>query len=66
MKDSNDRGGPHSPKTTKDPRQQRLKRALRENLKRRKSQAKERGYFAPPSPGPDQMSDDDGADGPAK
>src|SRR5579883_581527 len=33
MKERNDRGVLHSEKTAKDPRQQRLKRALRENLK---------------------------------
>jgi len=65
MKKSNDPSGPHSGKTPEDPRQQRLKRALRENLKRRKSQAKERGNFTPPSSGSDEMTHDDG-ESPAK
>ena len=56
MKERNDRGGAHSGKTAKVPRQQRLKRALRDNLKRRKSQAKERGHFTEPSSGRDEVT----------
>ena len=41
-KDEGQTGGP----VKKDPRQDRLKLALRENLKRRKSQAKGRGDIA--------------------
>ena len=66
MKERNDRGGAHSGKTAKDPRQQRLKRALRDNLKRRKSQAKERGHFTQPSSGSDEVTQDDGGESPAK
>ena len=66
MKESHDRGGSHSGKAAKDSRQQRLKRALRENLKRRKSQAKERGHFTQPSPRSDEVTNDNGGETPAK
>ena len=60
MKESNDRGEPNSGKPAKDPRQQRLKRALRENLKRRKSQAKQRGHFTESSSGSGKVTKDKG------
>jgi hypothetical protein len=47
----------------KESRQNRLKRALRENLKRRKSQAKGRGD---PAPGPSQAGDVSPYDGSGK
>jgi hypothetical protein len=65
MKDSHDRGAPDSRNTAKGPRQQRLKRALRDNLKRRKAQAKERRHFTSPSSGCDEVTHDDG-ESPAK
>jgi hypothetical protein len=40
----------------KDTRQDRLKLALRENLKRRKAQARERTQMAEPSPTADETS----------
>jgi hypothetical protein len=66
MKDGNDRNRPHSGKIAKDSREARLKRALRENLKRRKSQAKERGDFARASSASDEGPRDKGGEGPAK
>ena len=45
MKDGKDKGQRQSAKGAKDPRQERLKLALRENLKRRKSQARGRDDF---------------------
>lgn len=53
-------------KAAKDRRQERLRLALRENLKRRKSQAKERVDFAPAPSGCDEVSGDSGEDGPGK
>ncbi len=44
--------------TAKGGRQQRLKLALRENLKRRKSQARERADFTPASPASGGVSRD--------
>jgi hypothetical protein len=44
-----------------DPRQDRLKLALRENLKRRKSQARERGDVAIASSKPDDVAPHDGS-----
>jgi hypothetical protein len=47
-----------------DPRRERLKRALRENLKRRKSQIRERGKPAPaPSTRHEAALDESSADG---
>ena len=45
MKDDENKLRPQSGKPAKDLRQERLKQALRENLKRRKSQLRERGDF---------------------
>jgi hypothetical protein len=65
MKDGKDRDGPHSAKAAKDPRQERLKRALRENLKRRKSQARERGDCLESSL-PEEAARDEDGESPAK
>jgi hypothetical protein len=53
-------------KARKDRRQQRLKLALRENLKRRKSQARERSDFTPASSASDEVSLDGGEESPGK
>jgi hypothetical protein len=53
MADETDEGGRQKPRE-KDPRQDRLKLALRENLKRRKNQARERGKKAEASSGDDE------------
>jgi hypothetical protein len=50
-------------KAAKDRRQERLKLALRENLKRRKSQARERSDFAPASSGSNDVARDGGKKG---
>jgi len=47
MKDGKDKREGQSASPKKNPRQDRLKLALRENLKRRKSQARGRDDFAP-------------------
>ena len=49
MKEDGQDGSRPAAKAAKDARQQRLKLALRENLKRRKSQARGRGDFMPAS-----------------
>jgi hypothetical protein len=56
MKDSENDSGSRSGKTAKDRREARLKQALRENLKRRKSQARERVDFTPSSSGADEVA----------
>jgi hypothetical protein len=53
-------------KAAKDKRQERLKLALRENLKRRKSQARERGDFTPASSASDDVVRDSGGESPGK
>jgi hypothetical protein len=53
-------------KTAKDKRQDRLKLALRENLKRRKSQARERSDFTPASSASDEVAGDGGEETPGK
>jgi hypothetical protein len=53
-------------KATKDRRRERLKLALRENLKRRKSQARERSDFTPASSASDEVSRDIGEESPDK
>jgi hypothetical protein len=58
MKDDGDKGGRPVGKTAQDKRQERLKRALRENLKRRKSQAREKGDLTPASPASDDTARD--------
>jgi hypothetical protein len=71
MKDGNDKreGQPGSPKrnSRQDSRQDRLKLALRENLKRRKSQAKGRDDVAvAPSNADDASPHDDGEKAPGE
>ena len=65
MKDSRDHAR-HSAKPAKDARPERLKRALRENLKRRKSQARERADFTQVSSISDDVASDDDQESPAK
>ena len=51
-------------KAAKDTREGRLKLALRENLKRRKSQARDRGDFTPSSSASDEVvGEDEGSPG---
>jgi hypothetical protein len=54
------KGGQAAGKAAKDKRQERLKLALRENLKRRKSQARKKGDFPAASPGPGEVARDRG------
>jgi hypothetical protein len=54
MNDEPDKRESKNPKP--DPRQDRLKLALRENLKRRKSQARGRGAMAVPGRADDELS----------
>jgi hypothetical protein len=56
MKDGKDKGEGQSAKPAKDLRQDRLKLALRENLKRRKSQAKGRDDFTIASSNSDDVA----------
>ena len=56
MMDGGNESGARSGKAPKDRRQERLKLALRENLKRRKSQARERIDFTPSSSGADEVA----------
>lgn len=55
MEDDGQGGGRPVGKAAKDARQERLKLALRENLKRRKSQARGRADFMPVSSAPDEV-----------
>jgi hypothetical protein len=55
MSDETGESGKQKPPHVKDSRQDRLKLALRENLKRRKAQARERGRMADP-PAQDEAS----------
>ena len=55
MKDAKDKGEGQTGERAKNPRRDRLKLALRENLKRRKSQARGRDVTAVP-PNPDEVS----------
>ncbi len=65
MKDDKARGEGQNRAAAKNPRQDRLKLALRENLKRRKSQARGRGDMAAaPSHGNDVSPHDDSGDKP--
>ena len=66
MKDDGQGGGRSAGKAPKDTRQQRLKLALRENLKRRKSQAKDRGDFMPASSASDEVAAESGEEAPGK
>jgi hypothetical protein len=58
MKDSGIDSSRPAGKAAKDSREGRLKLALRENLKRRKSQARGRADFMPASPDSDDVSHD--------
>ena len=59
------KGGGEAGSSVKDSRQDRLKLALRENLKRRKSQARGRDDAAPSEAAGDAL-DDAGGNGPAR
>jgi hypothetical protein len=63
MKDNAQEGGPAT-ESAKNKRQDRLKLALRENLRRRKSQARERGDFALASSASDEVARKSGEDDP--
>lgn len=65
---NNDGNGSGQPagEARRDKRQDRLKLALRENLKRRKSQARERADFMPSSPVSDEMPRDGSKQVPGK
>jgi hypothetical protein len=60
MKDEKDKGEGQSGKPAKDPRQERLKQALRANLKRRKSQARGRDDFTTAFSNSDDVAPHDG------
>ena len=68
MEDDGQGGGRPAGKAAKDARQERLKLALRENLKRRKSQARGkgsfRGDFMPASPASDEVVQEDDEESP--
>ena len=66
MKDGGNERGRAAEKAAKGSREARLKLALRENLKRRKSQAKERDDFMPASPGSDDVVRDRSEESPDK
>jgi hypothetical protein len=59
MKDAQDKGGGQARTASSDSRHERLKLALRENLKRRKSQARGRSDRASSSSGQDDSRSDD-------
>jgi hypothetical protein len=61
MKDGKDKSAGRSATPAKDLRQDRLKLALRENLKRRKSQARGRDDFTIASSNSDDAGPDDGS-----
>ena len=64
--DGGNDSGAQSRKAAKDRREARLKLALRENLKRRKSQARERSDFTPASSASDEISRDSDGESPGK
>ena len=70
MKDDGQAGSGSAGKAAKGTRQQRLKLALRENLKRRKSQARDKadfkGDFRPSSPASDERPREGGEESPGK
>jgi hypothetical protein len=66
MNDDRDASGRVAGQGAKDKRQDRLKLALRENLKRRKSQARKRADFTPASPSSDEVVRDRDKEGPGK
>ncbi len=59
MTDEKDKGERQTGRSAKNPRQDRLKLALRENLKRRKSQARGRSDVATAPRNPDEVSPHD-------
>src|SRR5258706_15027619 len=59
MKDAKDKGEGQSGARAKNPRRDRLKLALREKLKRRKSQARGRSDVTTGPPNPDEVSPHD-------
>ena len=63
MTDDGNPSGRFAGQGAKSGRQDRLKLALRENLKRRKSQARERADFTAASPASDEVARDRGDDG---
>jgi hypothetical protein len=66
MKDDGQTSGRAAEQVAKGKRHDRLKLALRENLKRRKSQARERADFTRASPSSDQVVRDGTKEGPGK
>jgi hypothetical protein len=60
MKDGKDKRGGQSARPAGELRQDRLKLALRENLKRRKSQARARGDFTTASSASDDIASHEG------
>jgi hypothetical protein len=66
MTDGGNERGQAADKAAKGSRETRLKLALRENLKRRKSQARERGDFMPASPGSAELARDRSEESPDK
>jgi hypothetical protein len=62
MKDGNEKGAGRSGRPAKDLRQDRLKLALRENLKRRKSQARGRDDFTDAPPNSEDIAPGDGSE----
>jgi hypothetical protein len=64
MKDGGNDSRRPAGKAAKDSREARLKLALRENLKRRKSQARGRADFMPASPDSDDVARDGGEENP--
>ena len=65
MKNDEEAGGRSGGKAAKGTRQERLKLALRENLKRRKSQARGKSDFMSSSPVSDEVACED-QEGPGK
>jgi hypothetical protein len=61
MQDENDKDDRQTGRSAKNPRADRLKLALRENLKRRKSQARARSDVATASSGRDDATPHDGS-----
>ncbi len=66
MADGGDESERPAGKAARNTREARLKLALRENLKRRKSQARVRGDFMPASSASDEVSRDSGEESPGK
>jgi hypothetical protein len=66
MKQDGQGSGQPPEQSARDKRQDRLKLALRENLKRRKSQARERSDFTPAPASSDEVARDGGEEAPGK